>query len=74
VPPDGAAADLIRETGSGVVVAPEDVEGIERALVELHGRFANGGLPAVELAKPDEARLSRRARVEEMAELVRDVA
>jgi glycosyltransferase involved in cell wall biosynthesis len=70
VPPDGAAAELIRETGSGVVVAPEDVEGIKRALVELQGRFANGGLPAVELAKPDEARLSRRARVEEMAALV----
>ena len=26
VPPDGAAAELIRETGSGVVVAPDDVE------------------------------------------------
>ena len=28
VPPDGAAAELIRETGAGVVVAPDDVEGI----------------------------------------------
>ena len=73
VPPDGAAADLVRETGSGVVVAPDDVDGIRAALVELHARFANGGLPSVELATRDEERLSRRARVEEMAALLRAV-
>ncbi len=74
VPPDGAAAELIRETGSGVVVAPDDVEGIRQALVELHTRFRNGGLASVELAKRDEERLSRQARVEEMAALVEQVA
>jgi glycosyltransferase involved in cell wall biosynthesis len=73
VPPDGAAAELIRETGSGIVVAPDDVEGIKNALVELHTRFANGGLQSVELAKRDEERLSRRARVEEMAALVEEL-
>ena len=73
VPPDGAAAELVRQTSSGVVVAPDDVDGIRRALVELHSRFANGGLPSVELAKRDEQRLSRQARVEEMAELLRAV-
>ena len=71
VPPDGAAADLVRETGSGVVVAPDDVDGIRAALVELHARFANDGLPSIELATRDEERLSRRARVEEMAALIR---
>jgi hypothetical protein len=74
VPPDGAAAALLRETGAGVVVAPDDVEGIRAALVDLRTRFANGGLPSVELAKRDEERLSRRARVEEMAALVRELA
>ena len=74
VPPDGAAADLVRETGSGVVVAPDDVDGIRAALVELHARFANGGLPSVELATRDEERLSRRARVEEMAALIEELA
>jgi hypothetical protein len=39
----------------------------------LHGRFANGGLPSLELAKRDEERLSRRARVEEMAALVEEL-
>ena len=74
VPPDGAAAELIRETDAGVVVAPEDVDGIREALVTMHERFVNGGLPSVELAKRDEERLSRRARVEEMAALVEELA
>jgi glycosyltransferase involved in cell wall biosynthesis len=74
VPTDGAAAGLVRETGSGIVVAPDDVEGMKKALIELHGRFANGGLPSVELAKRDEERLSRRARVEEMAALLEEIA
>jgi glycosyltransferase involved in cell wall biosynthesis len=74
VPPDGAAAELIRETGSGVVAAPDDVDGIKSALLELHSRFANGGLPSVELSARDEERLSRRARVEEMAQLLEEVA
>jgi glycosyltransferase involved in cell wall biosynthesis len=74
VPPDGAAAELIRETGSGVVAAPDDVEAITAALVELHSRFANGGLPSVELSARDEERLSRRARVEEMAQLLEEIA
>ncbi len=73
VPPDGAAAELVRETGSGVVVAPDDVDGIRAALVDMHSRFSNGGLASVELAKGDTERLSRRARVEEMAALVAEL-
>ncbi len=71
VPPDGAAADLIREAGAGVVAAPDDPAALREALVELHGRFTNGGLPAVELPAGLRDRLSRRARVEETAELLR---
>jgi glycosyltransferase involved in cell wall biosynthesis len=74
VPPDGVAAELVRETGAGAVVAPDDVHGMREALVELHTRFANGGLPEVELSAHDEERLSRRARVEEMAALIEEVA
>jgi glycosyltransferase involved in cell wall biosynthesis len=74
VPPDGAAAELIRETGAGVVVAPDDVDGIRAALAELHARFSNGGLPAVELSERDRDRLSRRARVEEVADLLREIS
>jgi glycosyltransferase involved in cell wall biosynthesis len=74
VPPDGAAADLIRETGAGVVVAPDDVDGIQQALAGLHARFANGGLPAVELADDARRRLSRQARIEDTAALLREIA
>lgn len=73
VPPDGAAAALLRETGAGVVVAPDDVAGIRAALESLHARFRDGGLPAVELPEDVRARLSRRARVEETADLLREI-
>ncbi len=73
VPPDGAAADLIREVGAGPVVAPDDVDGLRHALAELHDRFANGGLPDLALDEEWRHRLSRRTRVEEIAELMRSV-
>jgi glycosyltransferase involved in cell wall biosynthesis len=70
VPPGGAAAELIERTGAGVVAPPYDVEALKRALSTLHGRFENGGLPAVELEPETRDRLSRRARAEELAELL----
>ena len=50
VPPDGAAAELIRETGAGVVVAPEDVDGIASALAGLEADWREGRLILVALA------------------------
>ena len=74
VPPGGAAAELIEETGAGVVAPPDDVEALKEALGTLHARYAanreNGGLPAVELEPDLRNRLSRRARAEELAELL----
>src|SRR6187402_3585581 len=66
VPPDGAAAELIRETDAGVVASPDDPAAIRRALEELHGRWRVGGLPDIELSPEWRDRLSRRTRVEEM--------
>src|SRR5947208_17091205 len=37
VPPEGAAAELIRDTGAGVVAAPDDVPAVTAALADLHG-------------------------------------
>ena len=73
VPPDGAAADLIRDTGSGVIAPPDDVGALKEALVGLVERFRNGGLAAVELPPETRHRLSRRARAEELAELLRSL-
>jgi glycosyltransferase involved in cell wall biosynthesis len=70
VPPDGAAAELVRETGAGVVVAPDDVKGIREALLGLHARWRAGKLGDGHLTPEQRQRLSRRARVEELAELL----
>jgi glycosyltransferase involved in cell wall biosynthesis len=73
VPPDGAAAQLIEETGAGVVAPPDDVGALREALAGLVGRFRNGGLPAVELPEATRRRLSRQTRAEELAELLRSL-
>jgi len=70
VPADGAAAALIRDTGAGVVAGPDDVPAIRDALVELHTRWRNGGLGGTPLSPEWRDRLSRAARVEELAELL----
>jgi glycosyltransferase involved in cell wall biosynthesis len=74
VPPDGAAARLIRDTGVGVVVAPEDVDGIREALVDLHTRWREGGLEGTPLAPEWREQLSRGRRVEQLADLLRSLA
>jgi len=74
VPPDGAAADLIRETGAGIVAPPDDVDAIRGALLELDRRFRHGGLPDVALSQEWHHKLARSARVEETAELLRSLA
>jgi glycosyltransferase involved in cell wall biosynthesis len=70
VPIDGAAATLVRETGAGIVVGPEDEKGIREALVSLHARWKAGRLGATYLSEGDRRRLSRKTRVEELAELL----
>ena len=73
VPPDGAAAGLIRETGAGVVAPPEDVDAIAAALGELHGRWREGQLNGTPLSDAWREQLSRESRVEELADLVREL-
>jgi glycosyltransferase involved in cell wall biosynthesis len=70
VPTDGAAAHLVRETGAGVVVAPHDEKGIREALLGLHARWRAGQLRDGYLSEEQRRRLSRRTRVEELAELL----
>jgi glycosyltransferase involved in cell wall biosynthesis len=73
VPPDGAAARLIEEIGAGVVAGVDDVDALRAALLELHGRWMRGALD-VELSDEARDRVSRRARVGELAQLIRDIA
>jgi glycosyltransferase involved in cell wall biosynthesis len=73
VPPDGAAADLIRETGTGVVVAPEDIDGLREALQRLEGDWRAGKLNGTPLSPDVRRRVSRQARAEELAALARSL-
>jgi glycosyltransferase involved in cell wall biosynthesis len=73
VPPDGAAAELIRATGAGIVVAPDDVDGMAQALRSLHARWRNGDLPDAPLSDEWRKKVSRRTRVEEFARVLEDV-
>ena len=70
VPPEGAAAELIRDTGAGIVAAPDDVPALTRGLAELHERWTAGTLDGTVLSPEDRERLGRGARVEELAELL----
>jgi len=74
VPPDGAAAQLVREAGAGVVVPSDDVEGLRDALLDLHRQWQEGRLDGTPLSPELRARLSRGSRVEELADVLRSVA
>ncbi|HEX6491388.1 MAG TPA: glycosyltransferase [Gaiellaceae bacterium] len=74
VPPAGAAANLIREAGAGIVVGPEEVEGIREALLGLVSRWRAGTLNGAPLDPGLRDRISRRRRVEELSELLLGIA
>ena len=73
VPPDGAAAQLVRDTGVGVVVPSDDVDAMREALRGLHLRWKAGSLNGTPLSDEWRKRLSRGERVEELADLLRSV-
>jgi glycosyltransferase involved in cell wall biosynthesis len=74
VPPDGEAAALVREAGVGRVADPADVDALAAALRGLVERWRVGGLDGASLDPELRERISRRARAEELAELLRELA
>jgi glycosyltransferase involved in cell wall biosynthesis len=74
VPKDGAAAQLVRETGAGIVVPSDDVAGIRNALLDFHRRWREGSLDGTPLSAEWRHKLARGARVEELADVLRRVA
>jgi glycosyltransferase involved in cell wall biosynthesis len=70
VPADGAAANLIREADAGIVVSPDDGDGIREALRGLEARWRAGKLNGRPLEPALRDRISRRRRVEELSELL----
>jgi hypothetical protein len=49
------------------------VDGLRDALLDLHRRHVDGGLPDIVLEDEVQQRLSRRTRVEETADLLRSL-
>ena len=74
VPPAGTAANLIREADAGVVVPPDDTAAIREALLGLEARWRAGQLNGTPLRPELRDRISRRSRVEELAELLLQTA
>jgi glycosyltransferase involved in cell wall biosynthesis len=70
VPPDGTAANLVREAGAGVVVAPDDVDALRASLDGLVRRWRADELSDVSLPPGFAARVGRPARIREFAELL----
>jgi glycosyltransferase involved in cell wall biosynthesis len=70
VPPDGAAAELVREAGAGLVAPPDDVDALRAALEDLVTRFRSGELDGSPLSSELRERYSRRTRAEELAKLL----
>jgi glycosyltransferase involved in cell wall biosynthesis len=73
VPPDGAAAGLIRDAGAGVVVAPDDVDGMVAALRDLHARWRSGTLDGSPLSEEWRRKVSRRSRSQDLVRVLEQV-
>src|SRR5438874_2683839 len=74
VPPDGAAAKLLAQTGAAVIAPPDDSAALRAALEELHGRWVAGTLDAAPLSEAWREKLSRASRVEELADVLERLA
>jgi len=70
VPPGGAAAELIREANAGLVCPPDDVAALRDALTVLVERWRAGALDGTRLSPELRARLDRRTRARELADLL----
>jgi glycosyltransferase involved in cell wall biosynthesis len=73
VPPNGTAADLIREARAGVVVSPDDVDEMRDAIETFGKQWKQAGLPDPELSAELERRISRTERVRELAEFLHEL-
>jgi glycosyltransferase involved in cell wall biosynthesis len=71
VPPEGAAAELLRETGAAWIADPDDPEAILAALRAARDAWADDTLAERTLDPVWRARLDRRTRAAEMARVLR---
>lgn len=70
--PEGTAADLVRKTGAGIVLAPRDVGGAASTLAEW-ARAKAAGKPASGASREAAAAFTRRRAGERFAALLEDI-
>lgn len=73
VPPDGAAATLIREMDAGYVIRPDDVGGAVRVLGDLFDQYTRGELRRSASPRPALLKYSRREIARQFAEVLGSV-
>ena len=71
--PEGAVAELIRDTGAGKVIRNHDVAGIAEALAALYEEWLRTGATAFPGRDEAAARVSRRERTRDLARLFDEV-
>jgi glycosyltransferase involved in cell wall biosynthesis len=71
VPPEGAAAELLRETGAAWIADPDDPDAILAELRSARDAWADGSLAERTLDPVWRERLDRRTRAAEMARVLR---
>ena len=74
VPPDGAAAELLRRFDAGPIVPPDDIDAIVEALRGLLESSRAGTLTGPQLTDRDRMSISRRTHVARFADLLREVS
>ena len=74
VPPHGAAARELQAAAAGEVCAPDDTDGVRRAILRLADRHAAGTLAVPGLSPAARAAISRRGRAAQLARLMRRAA
>ncbi len=73
VPVDGAAADLLRATGTGRVADPDDIDAIRATLAGVCDEWIAGDLGDCTIPAEIRTTIDRRTRAEEMAAVLEEV-
>jgi glycosyltransferase involved in cell wall biosynthesis len=73
VPPNGTAAELIREANAGTIVAPDDLAALREAIDGFLQRWRQRGLPDLEPSPAFRQQISRIERVRQLADLLQQL-
>ncbi|MFH1884614.1 MAG: glycosyltransferase [Planctomycetota bacterium] len=73
ISPTGSSAELVKSSGTGVVVDPSDVEGIENTILEFFRQHTCGELDGASYSPRNLERFHRRSLTESLAALLDEI-